>query len=75
MKKEFLIFLSLFLFLAIGMHFSAWISHPIEHIQALPDSPLGLFHPLYITLIVYLLILVLRSIVKVIQKVFSNIKK
>jgi len=74
-KKEFFIFLSLFLFLAIGMHFSAWISHPAEHIKALQDSPLGLFHPLYITFIVYFLILILRSIVKVIQKVFSNIKK
>jgi len=73
MKKEFLIFLSLFLFLALGMHFKAWISAPIEQVQALSGSPLGLFHPLYITFIVYLLILIGRGIVKIFKKIFKKV--
>jgi hypothetical protein len=72
MKKEFFIFLSLFVFLAVGMHFTAWISHPIEQLQSLPTSPLGLFHPLYITFVVYLLILIGRGVVKFIKKVFRK---
>jgi len=72
MKKEFIIFLSLFLFLAIGMHFSAWVSAPIAHIQALSDSPLGTFHPLYITFLLYLLILIIRGIVIFMKRVLSK---
>jgi len=72
MKKEFFIFLSLFLLLAIGMHFSAWLSTPVEQIQALSGSPLGLFHPLYITLVFYLFILVLRVIGKFLKRVFTK---
>jgi hypothetical protein len=63
MKKEFLVFVGLFLFLAIGMHFKQWSSHPIEHLMALPSASsygLGWEHPLVYTFIVYIIVYVLR---------------
>ena len=65
MKKELTIFTGLFLFLAIGMHFKEWMSHPIEHIVALPTAGaygIGAFHPLIFTLIVYIIVLIFRAI-------------
>ena len=67
MKKELIIFLVIFLFLAIGMHFKEWISHPIDHIMALPQAGafgLGPFHPLIITFVVYAFISLIRGIAK-----------
>jgi len=67
MKNELMIFLGIFLFLAIGMHFKEWISHPIEHIMALPDAGaygFGPFHPLIFTLVIYLFIGLIRGIAK-----------
>ena len=67
MKKELTIFIGLFLFLAIGMHFKEWISHPIEHILALPTAGaygIGAFHPLVFTTLLYLVVLMGRGIVK-----------
>ncbi len=60
MKREAILFFAIFLILAVGMHFSAWITHPIEHLEALPSSPLGPWHPLYITAGVYLLLWPIR---------------
>jgi len=65
MKKELIIFVGIFLFLAIGMHFKAWISHPIDHMMALPSAGaygLGPVHPLIFTLVLYLFIGLLRGI-------------
>ena len=65
MKKELIIFVGIFLFLAIGMHFKAWISHPIDHMMALPSAGaygLGPVHPLIFTLVLYLFIALLRGI-------------
>ncbi len=71
MKKELIIFIGLFLFLAIGMHFKEWTSHPIEHIIALPTAGaygIGAFHPLVFTIALYLLIAIGRGIVKLFSK-------
>jgi len=65
MKKELMIFLGIFLFLAIGMHFKEWISHPIEHIIALPKAGaygLGALHPLIFTAIIYIIFGIFRGI-------------
>ncbi len=67
MKKELTIFIGLFLFLAIGMHFREWSTHPIEHIVALPKAGaygLGVFHPLIFTTLLYLIISLFRGIIK-----------
>ena len=73
MKKELMILIGIFLFLAIGMHFKEWIDHPLEHIQALPDASsygLGWEHPIVYTVLVYLIISIPRGI----GKLFSKIK-
>ncbi len=65
MKKELSIFIGIFLFLAIGMHFKEWLSHPIDHVIALPTAGaygIGAFHPLIFTLIVYIIISIFRVI-------------
>ncbi len=65
MKKELSVFIGIFLFLAIGMHFKEWLSHPIDHVIALPTAGaygIGAFHPLIFTLIVYIIISIFRVI-------------
>jgi len=62
-KRESLYFLSLFLLLALAMHFSAWMTHPIKQIEMLPGSPLGVWHPLFLTLIVYIAVVVVRVMI------------
>ena len=71
MKKEFLIFVGIFLFLAIGMHFKEWMSHPVDHITPLPTAGaygIGAVHPLVFTLAVYLIVLLFRGIVKLFER-------
>jgi len=70
-KKELAIFISIFLVLAIGMHFKEWTSHPVDHLMALPDAGaygLGPMHPLIFTLIIYIIIAVPRGLVKLFKK-------
>lgn len=63
MQKEGIFFFILFLFLAIGMHFDAWMHYPIKHIHNLDSSSLGIWHPLFMTFIIYLLIGIGRSVI------------
>lgn len=73
MIKQLLHFFGIFLFLAIGMHFKEWTSHPIEHLMALPDAGaygLGMAHPLIFTVIAYLVVMLLIFLVKKIKKLF-----
>lgn len=72
MKKELYIFVGIFLFLAIGMHFKEWASHPISHIMALPDAGaygLGAIHPLVFTLIIYIVFVLIRGIYRTVKKI------
>lgn len=71
MIREIVIFGMLMLFLALGMHFSQWMDHPLQHLQAVGSSSLGTWHPLWITAAVYLLLLMLRAIVKFLAGLFS----
>jgi len=71
MKKELTIFIGLFLFLAIGMHFKEWLSHPIDHLMALPTAGaygIGSFHPLVFTLALYLVFVLARGIGRLFSK-------
>ncbi len=66
-----MIFMGIFLFLAIGMHFKEWTSHPIEHILALPNAGaygIGPIHPLVFTLFVYLVFVFFRAIVRFVTR-------
>ncbi len=71
MKKELFIFIGIFLFLAIGMHFKQWLDHPLEHLTSLPHASaygLGFEHPFVFTLIVYLIVWIPRGISKAFNK-------
>lgn len=70
-----MIFIGIFLFLAIGMHFDAWISHPIAHIQALPSAGaygIGSIHPLVFTVAVYLIIAFFRVLIHLFKKILKK---
>jgi len=60
LKKELIIFIGIFLFLAIGMHFNQWLSHPVEHVMAMSSGGAfgipGIVHPFVFTLIVYIIV-------------------
>jgi hypothetical protein len=71
LKKEITIFVGIFLFLAIGMHFKEWTSHPIEHLLALPSAGaygLGAIHPLIFTILGYLVFVSFRAIQRLILR-------
>ncbi len=71
MNKELKIIIGIFLFLAIGMHFKEWISHPIDHLLALPHAGaygIGAIHPVVFTLAVYLILWIPRGIMKLFKK-------
>ncbi len=70
--RELILFGVLFVVLSLAMHFSAWIDHPIRHLEALPSSPLGPWHPLYLTLAVYLLLGFVRLMVGFFRRLFSR---
>ena len=72
MKKELIIFIGLFLFLAIGMHFAQWIEYPIEHLMNLEHGGAfgvpGFAHPLVFTFIAYIILIIPRAISKLFSK-------
>jgi len=68
--KEVVIFIGLFLFLTFGMHMEQWISHPIKHFEHLSHSQFGLFHPLYFTFGVYVVLFTIRKILSFIIGLF-----
>ncbi len=71
-KKEIFIFIGLFLFLALGMHMKQWLSHPIEHIEHLSSSQFGPFHPLYFTLVVYVVLYLIRAVFRFVLNLFTR---
>lgn len=70
-KKEFIIFISIFLFLALGMHMNQWMTHPMEHLKHLSTHKMP-YHPLLYTFLVYLLIGALRMIFRFFAKLFRS---
>ncbi|MBU1667220.1 hypothetical protein KKC13_02310 [bacterium] len=75
MKKHITLFVGVFLFLAIGMHFKEWMSHPIEHLTALPSAGaygLGMFHPVVFSLAGFLVLLLILTLGRILRKVVSR---
>lgn len=70
--KEVLIYLSIFIVLALGVHVNAWVSSPIAHIKALPSSSMGALHPLLLSFGVYAIVALIRGVVKFIKKVIAR---
>ncbi|RXJ57893.1 hypothetical protein [Candidatus Marinarcus aquaticus] len=75
MKRELIIFVGIFLILTLGMHHKEWFSHPIEHLQHLPNAGaygIGAIHPLVFTLVVYVMGWVPRGIYRLIKRSSKN---
>lgn len=70
-KKEFLIFISIFLFLALGMHMNQWLTHPLEHLHHLGTHKMP-YHPLLYTFLVYLILGIFRMIFRFFAKLFRS---
>ena len=70
--RELILFAVLFVVLSLAMHFGAWVDHPIRHLEALPSSPLGLWHPLWLTFMVYLSLWIVRLPLRFFRKRFSK---
>ena len=71
-KKEIIIFISCFIILSILMHYKEFLEYPLLHIQSLPNSSLGVYHPIYLTLLVYIIILFIRFISSNILKLIKR---
>ena len=71
-KKELIIFIFCFAILSFGMHYKEFLEYPLSHIQSLPNSPLGIFHPLYLTFILYLIIAFIRFISLFVMKLIKR---
>jgi len=75
MKRESIIFLSIFIILSLAVHSEQWFSTPLEHIANLSHSTgygMGAFHPLGFTLLAYLGVSLLLSISKKIKNIFTK---
>lgn len=70
--KEVTIFIGVFLFLFLIMHMDQFIQHPIEHFKHLSDSSFGLFHPLYFSLLGYVVLYIIRAVVNGIKYLFTK---
>ncbi|QDF27801.1 hypothetical protein [Halarcobacter anaerophilus] len=71
LKKEIIVFFTIFVLSSLIMHYSAWISHPIEHIKALSYHSMP-YHPILYTFIIYILVAVVRGIFLLIKKIISK---
>jgi membrane-associated phospholipid phosphatase len=71
MKKELLIIVSILIILTISVHYKEFLSHPLDHVIALGNSGaygFGSSHPLVFTFIIYILLLIPRLIIKLLNK-------
>ena len=71
LKREVLIFIAIFLVLALGMHMTQWLSHPLEHLHQLSIHKMP-YHPLLYTVIVYLLLGLIRAVINTFMKLFRR---
>jgi hypothetical protein len=69
--REVIIFIAIFLFLALGMHMNQWLTHPIEHLQQLSIHKMP-YHPLLYSIIVYILLGIIRAIFNTFMKLFRR---
>jgi len=72
LKREFGLYVVLFTILSLGMHFQSWLTQPLEHLSHLAQSPLGFWHPFYITLGLYLFIGLIRIMIVLFKKIFMR---
>jgi len=71
MKKELVIYFGILIFLALGMHYKEWLSHPVEHTMNLSHSGaygFGAIHPLIFAFVLYLIVGLFRFIIKLVSR-------
>jgi len=71
LKKEILIFVTIFFFLALGMHMNQWLSHPLTHLNNLSTNKMP-YHPLLYTTIVYIITGLIRAVLGAVIKLFRK---
>ena len=71
LKKELLIFITLFFILALGMHFHQWTSQPLEHIRHLSTHKIP-YHPLLYTGLAYIGLGIFRLFFTAIKAIFAR---
>ncbi|MEA1919792.1 MAG: hypothetical protein U9N52_08135 [Campylobacterota bacterium] len=54
------------------MHQEAWLNAPIDHLQNVHNSTMGAYHPIYLSLLVYLIVLGIRKLFAWIAKRFKK---
>ncbi len=72
MKKEILIYISLFVIIAFIWHMDQWFDHPIVHLTNMSNGGAfgvpGIIHPFVFTFIAYALLSIPRGIIKLFTK-------
>lgn len=63
LKREIIIYLALFIIASFVMHYSIWLSAPIEHIKNLTHNVFPL-HPLVYTFGCYIVLWLLRLVLE-----------
>ena len=75
-KKELMVYLAVIVVVALSWHHKQWLDHPVEHLIALPHGGAfgvpGIIHPLVFGLAGYLLLGIVRLILKPFFKMFSK---
>jgi len=71
-KREVIIYLIIFFVLSFIVHFDAWLDHPAMHLESLSSSSLGLFHPLYLSFVIYLIFGLLRLFITFLKRIFKK---
>lgn len=72
MKNALGLYLFLFVFLSLLMHFKEFINHPIAHLLNLKDAGaygFGGLHPIIFTTFVFVVVLLLKLILQFLKKV------
>jgi hypothetical protein len=74
MKKELIIFFIIFILFSLFIHLHEFLNFPLEHIKNLPRSSaygLGFLHPFIISLIIYTLLWIPRSIIRIFHRKYK----
>lgn len=71
-RKEIILFIVLFVVLSLIIHADKWFSAPLEHLSLLVKHPLP-YHPFLYTFLIFALIYIIVTIVRVIIKFFKRL--
>ncbi len=70
-RRELLVYVGILIVMSALMHQGAWLTHPVEHMERLPQSSFGAFHPLLFALGVYLVFGLARLLFRLLKKLLT----